>query len=106
MIAGDSGFICNACVAACAVLLQPVASRAQAEEPPDRYPFHRLARPLAPLRPPELLATSRSYALRQQADVQAALDELFGGRVVPHNFVGIRAQYRLEVSDFAKLLEQ
>src|SRR4051812_36558564 len=106
MIAGDSGFICNACVAACAVLLQPVASRAQAEEPPDRYAFQRLARHFTPIRPQELLATSRSYALRQQADLQAALDELLGDRVVPENFVGIRAQYRHEVTDFAKLLEQ
>ena len=60
----------------------------------------------APLSPQELLATSRSYALRQQADLQAALDELFGERIVPQNFVGIRAQYRHEVTDFAKLLEQ
>src|SRR5262249_58755710 len=37
---------------------------------------------------------------------QAALDELFGERIVPQNFVGIRAEYRHEVTDFAKLLEQ
>jgi len=83
MIAGDSGFICNACVVACSALLQPAASQADAEERPDRYAFQRLARHFAPLRPQELLATSRSFALRQQADLQAALDELFGDRVVP-----------------------
>src|SRR4029450_8830642 len=93
MIAGDSGFICNACVVACSALLQPAAAEAAAEERPDRYAFQRLARHFAPLRPQELLATSRSFALRQQADLQAALDELFGERVVPQNFVGIRAQY-------------
>src|SRR5262245_9955825 len=106
MIAGDSGFICNACVVACAALLQPSAPQAAADERPDRYAFQRLARHFAPMRPQEVLATSRSYALRQQADLQAALDELFGERVVPHNFVGIRTQYRHELTDFAKLLEQ
>jgi hypothetical protein len=106
MIAGDSGFICNACVAACSALLRPTASQVLPEERPDRYAFQRLARHFAPVRPQELLATSRSYALRQQADLQAALDELFGERMVPQNFVGIRAQYRHEMTDFAKLLEQ
>jgi hypothetical protein len=106
MIAGDSGFICNACVVACSALLQPSASQPAAEERPDRYAFQRLARHFAPLRPQELLAMSRSFALRQQADLQAALDELFGDRVVPQNFVGILAQYRHETTDFAKLLEQ
>jgi len=105
MIAGDSGFICNACVVACSALLQPSASQAPSEERPDRYAFQRLARHFAPIRPQELLATSRSYALRQQADLQAALDELFGERVVPQNFVGIRAQYRHEVTDFAEPVE-
>ena len=105
MIAGDSGFICNACVDACAALLHPTGSP-KPDQRADRYAFQRLARHFAPLPPQELLATSRSYALRQQADLQAALDELFGERVVPHNFVGIRAQYRHEVTDFAKLLEQ
>ena len=107
MIAGDSGFICSGCVAACSALLRPSSpSQEPAEERADRYAFQRLARHFAPLRPQELLATSRSYALRQQADLQAALDELFGERVVPQNFVGIRAQYRHESTDFAKLLEQ
>jgi hypothetical protein len=106
MIAGDSGFICGDCVAACSALLQPSARPIPAEERPDRYAFQRLARHFAPLRPQELLATSRSFVIRQQADLQAALDELFGDRVVPQNFVGIRAQYRHETTDFARLLEQ
>jgi ATPase family associated with various cellular activities (AAA) len=61
---------------------------------------------LAPLRPQELFATSRSFALRQQADLQAALDELFGERAIPQDFVGIRAKYRHETADFSKLLEE
>jgi hypothetical protein len=107
MIAGDSGFICDACVAACAALLgsgQPAVAASAAR--PDRHAFQRLEKHFAPLRPQELLATSRSFSLRQQADLQAALDELFGERVVPANFVGVRSQYRHEVADFAKLLEQ
>ncbi|HET7697177.1 MAG TPA: AAA family ATPase [Vicinamibacterales bacterium] len=106
IIAGDSGFICNECVAACSTLLQPAAAGPVREERREGYAFQRLARHFAPLRPQELLATSRSYPLRQQADLQAALDELFGERILPRNFVGIRAQYRHEVTDFAKLLEQ
>lgn len=105
MIAGDSGFICSSCVEACAGLLRPSVPAPQ-DERPDRYAFQRLVRHFAPLRPQETVATSRSYTLRQQADLQAALDELFGERIVPQNFVGIRAQYRHEVTDFAKLLEQ
>ncbi len=110
LVAGDSGFICNACIAACAALLAPRASDGSAppERPdqPDRFAFQRLVRHFAPLPPQELLATSRSFALRQQADLQAALDELFGERVVPSNFVGVRSKYRHEAADFAKLLEQ
>jgi ATPase family protein associated with various cellular activities (AAA) len=106
MIAGDSGFICGDCVAACSALLHRSAPSTPEEERPDRYAFQRLARHFAPLRPQELLATSRSFVIRQQADLQAALDELFGDRIVPQNFVGIRAQYRHEMTDFAKLLEQ
>jgi hypothetical protein len=106
MIAGDSGFICSGCVAACSALLQLPPPQEPTKERPDRYAFQRLSRHFAPLSPQELLATSRSYALRQQADLQAALDELFGDRLVPDNFVGIRAPYGHEVTDFAKLLEQ
>lgn len=108
LIAGDSGFICNRCVKACADLLRPGDGEAKSEQPdrPDQYVFQRLARHFAPMRPHEMLATSRTYPLRQQADLQQALDGLFGDRSVPHNFVGIRQEYRHEVVDFSKLLQQ
>jgi ATPase family associated with various cellular activities (AAA)/ClpX C4-type zinc finger len=105
LIAGDSGFICNRCVQACAALLQPAEATAERREYTERYVFQRLARHFAPLRPQEMLATSRSYPLRQQADLQKALDDLLGERQIPHNFVGIRQHYRHEVVDFSKLLE-
>jgi len=105
MVAGDSGFICSACIEACSALLRPAEPQAVTKDRPDAYAFQRLARHFAPLRPQEVLATSRSYLLRQQADLQAALDELFGERIVPQNFVGIRAENRYERTDFAKLLE-
>jgi hypothetical protein len=107
MIAGDSGFICDACVEACAALLRPAPQDAPSPpERPDRFAFQRLARHFAPLPPQELLATSRSFSLRQQADLQIALDETLGERTIPVNFVGIRSQYRHEVTDLAKLLDQ
>ena len=106
MVAGDSGVICNQCVDACAALLRTGQVQDEPQERPDRYVFQRLARHFAPMRPHEMLATSRTYPLRQQADLQKALDDLFGERSVPSNFVGIRQEYRHEVVDFAKLLEQ
>ena len=106
MIAGDSGFICSRCVAACAGLLHPSAAPAPAAERPDRLAFQRLTHHFAPLRPHDMLATSRSYPLRQQADLQGALDDLLGERRIPEGFVGIRPRHRQETADFAKLLEQ
>lgn len=103
MIAGDSGVICNRCVDACAALLRQDPAPASHE---DRYVFQRLARHFAPTRPHEMLATSRTYPLRQQADLQHAFDDLFGERRVPDNFIGIRQEYRHEVVDFTKLLEE
>jgi hypothetical protein len=50
-------------------------------------------------------ATSRTFPVRQQADLQHALDELLGERRVPENFVGIHAQYRHEPVGYSKLLE-
>jgi hypothetical protein len=52
-----------------------------------------------------MLATSRTYPQRQQADLQRALDDLFERRI-PETFVGIRQQYSHEVVDYAKLLER
>jgi hypothetical protein len=105
MIAGDSGFICSDCVQACVKLLQPQTEEPAPAERADRYLFQRLARHFAPERPHDMMATSRTYPLRQQADLQRALDDLFGERAVPENFVGIRQEYKHEVVDFSKLLE-
>ena len=105
MIAGDSGVICNDCVEACSTLLRKGAPAPEEHpERADRYVFQRLAKHFAPARPHEMLATSRTFPLRQQADLQMALDNLFGERRVPETFIGIRQEYRHEVVDFSKLL--
>jgi AAA+ superfamily predicted ATPase len=106
LVSGDSAFICSDCIEACHALLRPGAGEAAAESPAERYLFQRLVRHFAPLRPQELTAICRTYPLRQQADLQKALDDLFGERRVPENFVGVHQQYRHEVLSFAKLLEQ
>jgi hypothetical protein len=107
LIAGDSAFICDECVQACVSLLKPLAQASEQEPPPtERYLYQRLARHFAPLRPHEMFATSRVYPLRQQADLQRALDDLFGARRVPENFLGIHQQYRHEALGFSKLLER
>jgi hypothetical protein len=106
LVAGDSGLICNECVAACAALLQQGEAPSAADHRPDRFVFDRLTRHFAPMRPHEMLATSRRYPLRQQADLQSALDEVLGERRVPENFVGIRQQYQHELVDFARLLDR
>jgi hypothetical protein len=107
LVHGDSGFICSDCVLACHALLQPVPGGDVADEAPtERYLHERLARHFAPLRPAELIATSRIYPLRQQADLQLAIDDLFGERRIPDTFVGVHQQYRHEILGFSKLLEQ
>ncbi len=106
MIGGDSSYICNRCIDACAELLRPKQGAAAPEERADRYVWQRLTRHFAPLRPQEMIATTRSFPLRQQADLQLALDGLFGERRVPENFLGLHAQYRHEVVSFPKLLER
>jgi hypothetical protein len=58
------------------------------------------------MRPQEMLATSRSFPMRQQADLQLSMDELFGERRVPENFIGLQQQYRHEAGGFSKMLEQ
>ena len=75
LVAGDSGLICNECVAACAALLAKGHEPTAADQRLDCFVFDRLTRHFAPMRPHEMLATSRRYPLRQQADLQAALDE-------------------------------
>jgi hypothetical protein len=107
MIFGDSALICSDCVKSCVALLKPEAKDDQDEQPtPDRYIFQRLARHFAPFRPQELVATARTYPIRQQADLQRALDDLFGERIVPTNFLGIHQPYRHETLGLTKLLEQ
>jgi hypothetical protein len=105
MLAGDSGFICSDCVEACAKLLRGEQQK-PAERPAERYVFQRLKRHFAPLDPSEVLATARTFPLRQQADLQKALDDLFGARQVPDNFIGVRQSYRQQGVDFSRLLEQ
>ena len=107
MIAGDSGLICNHCVESCVALLQSREEPAESHVALDeRYVFQRLTRHFAPQRPQEVLATSRAYPLRQQADLQHALDALLGERAVPETFIGISQQYRHQHVDFSQLLEQ
>lgn len=106
MIAGDSGFICDECIRRCASLLDAQTPATEQEAGGDRYLHQRLHRHFAPVRPNELLTTSRTYPLRQQADLQKALDLLFGERQIPSNFVGIHSQYRHETVTFSKLLER
>jgi hypothetical protein len=50
-------------------------------------------------------ATSRTFPIRQQADLQRAIDALFGELRVPENFVGINYSSRHEAVGYSKLLE-
>src|SRR5688572_10551538 len=97
LIAGDSAFICEDCVQACVSLLKPNApSEREEKQPMERYLYKWLGQHVSPMRPQEMIATSRVYPLRQQADLQKALDDLFGERRVPENFLGVHQQYRHE----------
>ncbi|MES2888182.1 MAG: ATP-binding protein [Pseudomonadota bacterium] len=86
--------------------MRPTSPEAAQNKPAERYLFQRLVRHFEPLRPQELVATSRTYPLRQQADLQKALDDLLGERRIPENFVGVNQPYRRELLSFSKLLEQ
>ena len=94
VVAGDSGFICEECVRACADLLTPKAAKSETVEYPERHTFQRLIRHFAPWKPNEMLVTSREFPTRQQADLQKALDAVVGKPRVPENFVGIHPEYR------------
>ena len=104
VVAGDSGFICEECVRACADLLTPKAAKSETVEYPERHTFQRLIRHFAPWKPNEMLVTSREFPTRQQADLQKALDAIVGKPRVPQNFVGIHPEYRHESIGFSKLL--
>lgn len=105
IIAGDSGFICEACVKRAASVLE--AQPAETREEPDLSIRQRLEQHFAPQRPDELLTTSRAFPVRQQADLQKALDALLGERHIPTNFVGVHMRYGGHESiTFARLLAQ
>jgi hypothetical protein len=107
MLAGDSSFICNRCVQTCVAALGPrIPATGIEADRADRYVFQRLARHFSPHRPHEMLATSRTFPSRQQADLQLALDDLLGERRVPETFLGLQTQYRHEGLGYSKLLEQ
>lgn len=71
----------------------------------DCYAFQRLTRHFAPARAYEMQATTRTFPIRQQADLQRALDTLFGAPRMPDNFIGINHVSRHEAVSYAKLLE-
>lgn len=106
IIAGDSSFICEECVQKCVALFQGDGAADAQAEVRDRYVFQRFVRHFAPTSLNEVQATSRNYPLRQQADLQLALDELFGERKVPENFVGAQNHGRHEASNFSRLVKR
>jgi hypothetical protein len=106
LIAGKSASICNECVELCRAALGDSPPEEKPKPSSDRYLYHRLAMHFAPLPPQELFATSRTYPLRQQADLQRALDGLLVERHIPSNFVGIHQQHRHDTLGFSNLLEQ
>ncbi|MET0858997.1 MAG: AAA family ATPase [Telluria sp.] len=106
LIAGNSAFICDECVERCSTVLRTLPQDEKPKPSKDRYLYQRIAKHFAPLPPQELLATSRTYPLRQQADLQNAVDELLGERIIAENFVGIHQQYRHDELCFSKLLER
>lgn len=106
IVAGDSGFICDECIRACSALVTSRGTGAdEAPQYTDRHAFQRLIRHFAPDRAHEMQATSRSFPIRQQADLQRALDVLLGAIRVPENFVGISGSSRHEAVTYSKLLE-
>ena len=76
IIAGDSGFICEGCVQACAALLSTNDAAGGRPTQSDRYAFQRLARHFSPRAAHEMHATSRSFPLRQVAWLRRAADWL------------------------------
>jgi ATPase family associated with various cellular activities (AAA)/ClpX C4-type zinc finger len=107
LLAGDSGFICDRCLTAGFEQLNHAQTQASGPRAiVERFAFERLERHFSPLPAREMQATSRGFPIRQQADLQLALDDILGLIDMPNNFVGILAPHRHEVTDYAKLLEQ
>jgi len=106
IVAGDSGFICDECVRACTQAINSGDTPASTEESAERFAFQRIVRHFAPRSAHEMHATSRTFPIRQQADLQQALDGLFGERQVPETFVGILAQSRHESVTYSSLLQR
>lgn len=103
MVVGDSGVICAECIAKGHELLQSNDDVKKVVASP--YLFSLLDRHFSPDPLPTLLATSRTFQIRQQADLQLALDELFGERHIGTDFVGVHSEYRHEAVSFASLIE-
>ncbi|WP_440222966.1 ClpX C4-type zinc finger protein [Dokdonella sp. MW10] len=103
VVAGDSGFICETCVKRCITALGEHPGKAETDD--DVGLRSRLEQHFAPQRPEALLTTSRSFPIRQQADLQKALDDLLGERRIPENFVGVFMRYGgYESLTFARVL--
>lgn len=106
MLAGEAAYICSECVQRCNTLLQHDGPPPEDEPSSATYLFQRLTRHFQPLRPQELVTASRTYPLRQQADLQQALDSLLGERRIPDNFVGVHQEYSHQSLSLSKVLEQ
>lgn len=104
MVVGDSGVICAECIAKGHELLQSNEDVQKVVDTP--YLFTLLDRHFAPDPLSKLLATSRTFQIRQQADLQLALDELFGERHIGADFVGVHSEYRHDTVSFASLIER
>jgi hypothetical protein len=106
LLAGDSSFICDECVGECAQALAPEDASQADPAASERYACQRLLRHFAPLRAHEMHATVRTFPIRQQADLQAALDALLGERQVPQNFLGFLPHSRHEAVGYSHLLNE
>lgn len=105
VVAGDSGLICDECIRACATLISGDRPKTGDLPSADRYAFQRLTRHFEPGSAHEMLATSRAYPIRQQADLQRALNTLLGPIRVPDGFVGFQVHSRHEAVGYSKLLQ-
>lgn len=108
LFAGGVGLICIDCARKC---VETSTSDGSAGRSPfasgdEQYVYQRLFRHFAPRSALEMQSTRRSFPLRQQADLQRALDELLGSRIVPQNFVGILSKSHHEEIGYANLLQR